>query len=396
MSATGTGLLAPKLVYFGWFAAVGGYMPFISLYYREAGLDLGQIGLLTALGGAVQLVAAPLWGVLADVLRLRRALLPLAIAGTAVPALLIASSRGFATLFALALVQAFFTAPVVALADSATMALLGDRREGYGTQRVWGGVGWALSTFVFGWLSQAFGFGVVFIGYAILAVLTAGAALALPRTELVAVDVRGAARAMARDRRWAGFLGAVFLIGCAGAVINAFLSLFLSDLGAGGTQIGLAYTIASVSELPVMALSPLILRRWGARPLLLVAGLLYALRMGLYILAPSVGWALAAQTLHGLCFGALWTAGVVEAQRLAPPGLEATAQSLFGLAVFGVAGALASALGGQIYRDFGSDALFGIVGVSALLGALGLLAGLPAALAAHTRPLAQGQERGEP
>jgi MFS transporter, PPP family, 3-phenylpropionic acid transporter len=187
----------------------------------------------------------------------------------------------------------------------------------------------------------------------------------------------------------------VFLIGCCGAVINSFLSLFLSDLGASGAQIGLAYTIASLSELPVMVLSPLVLRRWGARPLLLVAGLLYALRMALYIAAPSVGWALATQALHGLCFGALWTAGVVEAQRLAPPGLESTAQSLFGLAVFGLASALASALGGPIYRDYGAATLFGLVAVAALIGALGLLAGWlarPTQGSAHGVALPPGRE----
>jgi PPP family 3-phenylpropionic acid transporter len=369
-------LLVPKLVYFGWFAAIGAYMPFISLYYRQAGLDLAQIGLLIALAGAVQLAAAPLWGLLADALRLQRALLPIAVVGSALPALLLTAAGGFQSLFVLALVQAFFMAPVVALADSATMALLGEQRERYGTQRVWGGVGWSFSTLLFGWLSQGLGYGAAFAGYAALAALTACAALALPRPELAPVDLRGAGLALVRDRRWASFLGCVLLIGCCGAVINSFLSLFLSDLGASATQIGLAYTIASLSELPVMALSPLIIRRWGSRPLLMVAGLLYALRMGLYIVAPGVGWALATQALHGLCFGALWTAGVVEAQRLAPRGLEATAQSLFGMAVFGVASALASAVGGQVYRDFGAAILFGVVGVASLLGALGLLPGM--------------------
>jgi PPP family 3-phenylpropionic acid transporter len=256
------------------------------------------------------------------------------------------------------------------------MALLGERRDHYGTQRVWGGVGWSISTLAFGWLSQRYGYGAAFAGYAALCALTACAAMALPRPAIAAVDLRAAGRTLLRDWRWASFLGCVLLIGCCGAVINSFLSLFLSDLGASDTEIGLAYTIASLSELPVMALSPLLIRRWGARPLLMVAGLLYALRMGLYIAGPTVGWALATQALHGLCFGALWTAGVVEAQRLAPPGLEATAQSLFGMAVFGVASTLASALGGQIYRDLGVVALFALAGALALLGALGLLSGM--------------------
>lgn len=373
MTPRDTRLLAPKLVYFGWFATIGAFMPFISLYYREVGLDLGQIGLLAALAGAVQIVAAPIWGVLADALRLRRALLPVAMAASVPPALLFAYTQSFGALALLVLAQAFFVAPVVALTDSATMALLGERREGYGTQRVWGGIGWSVSTLCFGWLIQRFGYGAIFAGYGVLALLTSAAALALPRTELAAVELGGAARALVTDLRWARFLIAVFLIGCCGAVYLSFISLFLSDLGASGSQIGLAHTIASVSELPVMALSPLALRRWGARPLLQVAGLLYALRMGLFIVAPSVEWALAAQILHGLCFGTLWTAGVVEAQRLAPPGLDATAQSLFGLAVFGAASTLASAVGGQIYRDFGADVLFGIAGAAALLGGLALL-----------------------
>ena len=133
--------------------------------------------------------------------------------------------------------------------------------------------------------------------------------------------------------------------------------------------------IASISELPVLVFAPLVLRRWGARPLLIGAGLLYALRAGIYVVAPSLGWALAAQVLHGPCFAALWTGGVDEAQRLAPKGMEVTAQSLFGTLFFGVATAIASVVAGWIYRDLGSGALFSIGSLVALLGALGMLAG---------------------
>ncbi len=141
-------------------------------------------------------------------------------------------------------------------------------------------------------------------------------------------------------------------------------------------MIGLAQALGSVSELPVMALSPLLLRRWSAPQLLAGSGLLFAFRSGIYVLAPAPGWALAAQALHGLCFSLLWTAGVVEAQRLAPRGLETTAQSLFGTTVFGVASALASAGGGVLYREVGYAALFAAGGAAALLGAAGLLIGL--------------------
>src|SRR5205085_8856759 len=125
--ASPTRLLAAKCFYFCWFAAIGAFLPFIGLYYRQTGLDLTQIGVLVALPGLLQLVSAPIWGLLADALRLRRALLPLAIFGTLLPVLLIGRGAGFGQLLVLVAVQSLLAAPVVPLADSATLALLGNK-----------------------------------------------------------------------------------------------------------------------------------------------------------------------------------------------------------------------------------------------------------------------------
>ncbi len=363
-------LPAAKIFYFCWFGALGTYLPFIGLFYRERGLGLEQIGVLVALPGLLQLVSAPLWGLLADALRVGRLLLPLAIAGTLLPVLLIGTRADFGALVLLVALKSLMSAPVIPLADSATIRLLGSSRERYGAQRLWGSVGWGISTVVAGRLTGEAGLAVIFAGYALLAGLAAAAALALPKADLPQVNLRHAAATLLRDRRWRLFLGCMLLVGYGSATISSFLSLYLQDLGASGEQIGLAFTLAGLSELPVMALSALLLRRWGPRPLLVCAGVCFALRMLIYIAAPAPEWALAAQLMHGLCFGLLWTAGVVEAHRLAPPGLEATAQSLFGVAVTGVAAALASAAGGQIYASYGVVALFGCGVATALSGAL--------------------------
>lgn len=365
--------LAPKLFYFCWFVAQGAYMPFVGLYYRAVGIDLAQIGLLVALPGLIQILATPLWGVLTDVLRLRHVLLPLALVCTVVPVFLIGRTSSFAILLLLVASLALFIAPVIPLADTATLAMLGDAQERYGRQRVWGAVGWILSSLIFGVLFQRLGMSVLFLSYVLLGPLTAIVALAMPRATLPQIDLRDSVRTLMRDSRWAVFLTCVLLIGCANAVIQGFLTLYLQDLGAGGDQIGLAIALGSVTELPVMVFAPLVLRRWGARPLMIGSGLLFALRAVAYVFAPSFGWALLAQLLHGPCFAALWTGGVDEAQRLAPPGLETTAQSLFGTMLFGIAAALATAVGGRVYRDFGSALLFSGAAVVALLGAVGLL-----------------------
>jgi MFS family permease len=263
--------------------------------------------------------------------------------------------------------------PISPLADSATLALLGKQRERYGAQRMWGALGWGVSTVASGYIVKSMGLPVIFLIFPLVGGLAMIAGLLLPRPTLPSVDLRAAARVLLRDSRWARFLVCALLIGCASSLMHGFLSIYLADLGAGSEQIGLAYTLASVSELPVMALAPLALRRWGARPLLALAGAAYALRLLIYIVAPVPAWALGAQLLHGFCFGAMWTAGVHEAHRLAPPGLEATAQSLLGVAVFGVAVLLANSVGGVIFETWGVATLFAIAAVLAIVGAVGFL-----------------------
>ncbi|MBO9387517.1 MAG: MFS transporter [Roseiflexus sp.] len=86
-------------------------------------------------------------------------------------------------------------------------------------------------------------------------------------------------------------------------------------------------------------------------------------------------WELAIQLLHGFCSASLWTAGVVEAQHLALLGFEATAPSLFDVEVFGVAVALANAVGGFIYCDYGYRVLFAATTLVAVLGAVSLASG---------------------
>ncbi|MBO9324528.1 MAG: hypothetical protein J7463_03545 [Roseiflexus sp.] len=60
--------------------------------------------------------------------------------------------------------------------------------------------------------------------------------------------------------------------------MHGFFSLY-EDLGAGSEQISLAYAIASISELPVIACSVFALRRWSARSLTTATGFVYAIRM---------------------------------------------------------------------------------------------------------------------
>ena len=82
--AAGRRILLAYLVYF---AAIGAAFPYLPVFYRDIGLGLEQIGILTAIQAAIQLLLAPVWGGLADRFPHTRLTLPLAAAVATVGAI---------------------------------------------------------------------------------------------------------------------------------------------------------------------------------------------------------------------------------------------------------------------------------------------------------------------
>ncbi len=82
--------------YYAYFLAVGCFLPYITLYYRQLGLTGSQIGLLTALPPLAIALLAPLWGVLTDKRGIHRLVLRSALVLSASAALLLTRMTSFA------------------------------------------------------------------------------------------------------------------------------------------------------------------------------------------------------------------------------------------------------------------------------------------------------------
>ena len=68
--------------------------------------------------------------------------------------------------------------------------------------------------------------------------------------------------------------------------------------------------------------------------------------------------ALGLHLLNGIAFSALWGAGVVQADELAPPSLQATSQGVLAAMYAGIGAGLGSLMGGVIYEKYGCNAMF--------------------------------------
>jgi PPP family 3-phenylpropionic acid transporter len=340
-----------RSVYILFYGATAAILPILTLYYESQGVSGTQLGILAALWPAGSMVGASLWGAVADGTGRHRLVLSFAILGTVVVSQTIRLGSSFLSLAPLVALFALAAAPIAPMIDHGVIRSLGNNHERYGRVRFWGAVGWGVSAPLVGIAIDRFSLGIAFPIHGVLLLGLFAMSFTLPISgEGRGVDVRSGLREIIRSRPWRQFLLVVFVTATGGAVVNHFLFIYLSGIGASATLRGISLTVATVSELAVFGLADSILRRFRAHTLLLVSMGAVALRLLLYGVISNPYLALAPQVLHGLTFSLRLVAGVEIARRLAPKGMGATAQALFTGTNMGAAGIAGALIGGFLYR----------------------------------------------
>ncbi len=370
VSSTRRARLLGSAFYLAFFAAGGATYPYFNLFYQSAGMTSSQIGVLAALPTLMTLFAAPMWTGLADRLRLNRVLLPLTLLGTALPALLLTGATGFGELAVLTLWYMFFLAPIIPLADSAILTMLDQERQLYGWLRVWGAVGFGLSSFITGQIAVRHGLSSIFIIFAVLITMAALVAsrLPIPRRGEPQAYLAGLRRIIG-DYRWRVLLTAIFLAGTGFAMYDNFYGLYARSLGADESQLGVIFLLSTLSELPIFLLTPWLLRRYSVRGVILMsvtASFVRALGYSLAIAPWQVGLF---QLLHGLSFSALWTAATIYVSQIAPEGLAASSQAVLSMfAQYGLGRVAGVLLAGHLYDAVGAVTVFRVAAAIILTG----------------------------
>ena len=367
-------MVLPKAYYFCYYGAAASLIPYLPVYYQSIGLSGKEIGLLVAIPPLVMLVAAPLWGGLADATQQHKRLLMLAIALVLVSVVVLSRVNSFLLFIPVVAAYALFIAPVMPLVDNTVMGMLGKLTGKYGKQRLWGAVGWGIIAPLAGWLVEANSLQWTF--YIYLALMTAGLFIIvyLPVKQTGrSPKLRQGLRLLLLNWQWVLFLLVVLIGGTLLSITSSFLFLFLKDMNASSTLMGLSLTVATISELPVLYFSDRLLRRWSARGLLTLALLITVVRSLAYSSVKAPGWVLLIQLLHGASFSAMWVTGVASANEIAPEGLGATAQGLFSGVFLGLAGMIGGLIGGILYENLGAVMMFRWAGIIGLGFALPLL-----------------------
>jgi PPP family 3-phenylpropionic acid transporter len=359
----------PFMFYLIYFAAAAFLQPFIILYFEDLGFSGAQIGLLAGITPLIIMVGAPLWTGLADSKKRHKLIMSLTIMITVLVASIFPFVKSFAPIIPVVFIYALFAAPITSFADSATMSMLAAEKEMYGRVRLGGTIGWGLVAPLAGLIIQTYGIRWAFWGFSAIMVFNLIISQKFTFGQVVEQEsLLGDVRKVLIDQRWMLFLALAFVGGIAFTVINSYLFPYMEELGISKTTMGIALTIATLSELPVLFFANHLLKRFKARGLLLLGLIITGLRLILYAVLNFQSGILIFQLLNGMTYPIVWVAGVSYANEIAPEGMKATAQGLLGAMVFGFGAAAGGVSGGLLLKGIGGQAMFLLIGFFVLAG----------------------------
>lgn len=366
----------PFSFYFLYFAAFASLLPFFVLFYQRLGFNGAQIGLLTGLPPLITLAGAPFLTGVADSTQRHRFIMGMGIAVAIIVMLIMPSLKSFAIVFFLIIIFNIFMSPVSPLADSATLSMLGDERAMYGRIRLGGTIGWGLFAPIAGRLVENNSLRIAFWIFCAIMLLNffVSQKFAFSKPEEQAGNT-GGIRTLLTNRRWIFFLLTAFLGGVGAMSAASYLYPYMAEIGASETTMGIALTIATLTEIPIFFFGHRLINRFKSHGLFMVALLLIGIRSLFYAAVDTPFLVFIVQAFGGTIFPAMWLAAVSYADENAPAGLKSTAQGLLGAVTFGFGSAVGGFLGGLMLQNLGGRGMFLVFGIIILVG-LALVEGI--------------------
>lgn len=356
--------------YFFYYAFIGMFAPYWSLYLQSIHFSAIEIAILMSVQPVMRVLAPGVWGWLADHTGRRLLVVQLAALLSATFYLGVFVTTSFWGMMLVLALMSFFWSATMPLVEATTLSYLGAQTERYGRLRSWGSIGF---------IASVVGLGYAFDHIAIAWLLWAGLVCELgillfsrqlPETEVAAhhTDHQPIAHILLQPRVLMLF-GACFLMAAAHGPYYTFFSIYLVEHGYSKSAVGGLWALGVICEIGVFFLMPTLARRFGFNRILLASFALAVLRF--LLIGWCVDWLallLVAQVLHAATFGAYHAASIGLVHEMFQGRHQSRGQALFGSLTYGAGGVLGGLVSGPVWQHLGASALYSGSAALALLG----------------------------
>lgn len=346
--------------YFFYFAGLGVFVPYWSLYLESLRFAPQQIGQLMALIAATKIFAPAVWGWFADRTGEGVGLIRLAGLAAAGAAAAFSCVQDFWPLFWITFAFGFFWNACLPLFEALTLRHLGRAVQRYSRVRLWGSVGFIVAVGTLGYaLRSAFSIDCVPLLLWSLLVCLGVISLAVPRAQWSAEGRADRFWPLLRRRGVLAFFFVVMLLQVSHGPYYVFFSIYLGAHGFDSNQIGLLWALGVIAEIMLfLGVQPL-LARFSPRNILLISLLLAAVRWLLVAYAIEYLMLLViAQCLHAASFAATHAVGIQLTHCYFSGGHRSKGQGLYSSSSFGLGGALGAWGAGLAWAPLGQETVY--------------------------------------
>ena len=358
--------------YFFYYAFIGMFAPYWSLYLKSLRFNAVEIGMLMSAQPVMRMLAPNLWGWLADHTGKRRLVVQVAALLSALFYLGVFAFKGFWGMLVVLGLMSFFWSASMPLVEATTLSYLGPNVSRYGRIRSWGSIGFIVSV-----VGLGYAFDHVAIGWLLWAGLVSELGILVFSMQLPAVPVLShhtdhqSIRNLVLEPRVLTLFGACFLMSVAHGPYYTFFSIYLVEHGYAKSAVGGLWALGVISEIAMFFLMPRLARRYGYKRILTASFALAVLRFML------IGWCvdsivllLFAQVLHAATFGAYHASSMGLVHELFRGRHQSRGQALFGSLTYGAGGMLGGMASGPIWQHLGANMLYTFSALMALSGYL--------------------------
>src|SRR5262245_36110049 len=361
--------------YFFYFAHVGAFAPFFSIYLDTAGLPPLEIGVVMALPAVTRVIAPHLWGWLADVSGRRIMLVRAALLAGLLSWLGLFASTSFLWICAAIFAAGFFLSAALPIMEAATLTHLGEHAGRYGEIRLWGSIGYVVTVVGCGYALDIYPVRVLLWIVSLAIVGTLAYACLVPEAETARHDSdRKSIVHVLKQPEVIALMTACALMAVAHGPYYAFYSIHVVEHGYSKGVIGWLWALGVICEIAIFLRLSRLYATFTLRNILIWS---FALSVVRFLL---IGWGaeslvalLLAQVLHAASFGTFHAAAIGLVHQLFRGRHQARGQAIYGSLTFGVGGVIGSLASGYLWDLAGPELTFTAASACALGGMLLIL-----------------------
>ena len=356
--------------YFFYFAVIGAFAPYWSLYLQSLGFSALQIGVLMSLLLFTRIFSPAAWGWLADHMGKRVRVVQIAAASGLLSFCGFFLGESFAWVFFVMLAMSFFWSASLPIMEAITLSHLGERTDKYGRIRSWGSVGFVLAVVGIGyflqsveiiwllWIILGLKFGILIFSYQI------------PEKEIISYTAGlHTVRQICLRPEVMAFLIASLLMLFAHGAYYTFFSIYLVEHGYDKGFIGWLWATGVICEIGIFFIMPWLMRHFSLKHILIFSFACAILRF--LLIGQGVAWPLIivfAQVLHAATYGAHHIAAMMVIHQFFHGRHQAKGQAIYTSIAYGLGGALGAISSGYTWDLLGAETTFFISAAAAFTG----------------------------